>query len=458
MEAPQERPLPLRICPEIPWWRSTAPPQSSRSKSEKRRLAMALDLKWTRRTFMGSLGAIAGTMLSSKKLFGKAVGMPEKGAGKVSGFGESGNVYEELGVTTVINGQGTMTVLGGSLARPEVEAVMALAGRHFCSIPDLEVAAGNRIAEMLKLPEGYTALVTSGAAAAMQSGLAGILTGDNEQFIKQIPDLTGMKSEVIIQKSHRNPFDHQLRTTGVKLVVIETRDELRQAVNEKTAMMHFTNFANAAGQIKVDEWVKLAKEYKIPCMNDAAADTPPVSHLWDYTNMGYDLVTFSGGKAMRGPQCAGLLIGRTDLVAYALLNNSPHEDTLGRSQKVGKEEVVGMVKALEIYLAEDHAALNAEWQRRLDYISAAVTKIPGVATEFSLPDVANHVPHLHISWDPKRVSATPREVSAALRQSKPSIVIGASERGGGLSMNSFMLKPDEEKIIAEKLTQILKAH
>src|SRR5438270_13837807 len=246
---------------------------------------MALNLKWTRRTFMGSLGAMAGTMLSSKKLFAKAVGMPEKGGGKVSGFGESGNVYEELGVTTVINGQGTMTVLGGSLARPEVEAVMALAGSHFCSIPDLEVAAGNRIAEMLKLPDGYTALVTSGAAAAMQSGLAGILTGDNPEFIERLPDLTGMKSEVIIQKSHRNPFDHQLRATGVKLIEVESRDQLRQAVNSRTAMMHFSNFANAAGQIKVDEWLRLGKQYNIPCMNDAAADTPPVSHLWDYANM-----------------------------------------------------------------------------------------------------------------------------------------------------------------------------
>src|SRR5216684_8767139 len=154
---------------------------------------MALNLKWTRRAFMGSLGAIAGTMLSSKKLFGKAVLARGSSAGKVSGFGESGNVYDELGVTTVINGQGTMTVLGGSLMRPEVEAVMAIGSLHFCSIPELEAAAGKRIADMLKLPDGYTALVTSGAAAAMQSGLAGILTGDNEQFIQQLPDLTGMK-------------------------------------------------------------------------------------------------------------------------------------------------------------------------------------------------------------------------------------------------------------------------
>ena len=167
--------------------------------------------------------------------------------GSVRGFGQTGNVYEELGVTTVINGQGTMTMLGGSLMRPEVESVMALAGRHFANIPELEVAAGKRIAEMLKLPPDYSALVTSGAAAAMLSGLAGILTRDNPQFIRQIPDLTGMKSEVIIQKSHRNPFDHQLRATGIRLVEIVDRDDLRKAVNEKTAMMHFSEFRECRG-------------------------------------------------------------------------------------------------------------------------------------------------------------------------------------------------------------------
>src|SRR5213075_2435043 len=181
---------------------------------------------------------------------------------------------------------------------------------------------------------------------------------------------------------HRNPFDHQLRSTGVKLVEIETRDQLRRAVSDRTAMMHFSNFANAVGQIKVYEWVKLGKEYKLPCMNDAAADTPPVSHLWDYANMGYDLITFSGGKAMRGPQCAGMLIGREDLVHYALLNNSPNEDTLGRSQKVGKEEIVGMLKALELYLNEDHDVLAKEWQDRLEFISRQITRVPGVTTSF----------------------------------------------------------------------------
>ena len=413
---------------------------------------MRLGSNWNRRTFLGSLTVAAGSMMTPRQLFAG------KGNGKISGFGQSGNPYDELGVKTVINCEGTMTVLGGSILRPELEAVMAQAGRHFVHIADLEVAAGKRIAEMLKLPEGYTALVTSGAAAAMQSGLAGILTGDNEQFIKQIPDLTGMKSEVIIQKSHRNPFDHQLRTTGIKLIVIETRDELRQAVNQKTAMMHFTNFANAAGQIKVEEWAKLAKELNVPSFIDAAADTPPVSHLWDYTVMGYDLAAFSGGKAIRGPQCAGLLIGRKDLVAYALLNNSPHEDTLGRSQKVGKEEIIGMVKALESYLKEDHEALNKEWQRRLEFVSARITKVPGVTTSYNVPDIANHVPHMEIKWDAQRISLTPREAGKALRAGKPSIVLSTGEEGEALSMNSFMLQPGEEKIIAENLVKLFKSH
>jgi len=182
-----------------------------------------------------------------------------------------------------------------------------------------------------------------------------------------------------------------------------------------------------------------------------------VSHLWDYTNMGYDLVTFSGGKAIRGPQCAGLLIGRKELVANALLNNSPHEDTLGRSQKVGKEEIIGMVKALELYLKEDHEALAREWQSRLELVSREITKIPGVATSFFTPDIANHVPHMHISWDSK-ISATPQEVSKLLRTAKPAIVMGGGEGRPGLSLNSFMLKPGEDRIVAEQLARVLREH
>ena len=425
---------------------------------------MRLNSKWNRRGFLGTVGAVMGSILpgsvisglGTRKLF--AASRAARTSAPLSGLGKTGNPYEELGVTTVINCEGTMTMLGGSLPHPELEAVMTMAGRHFVSIPELEVAAGNRIAQMLKLPDGYTALVTSGAAAAIQSGLAGILTGGNEALIRQLPDLTGMKSEVIIQKSHRNPFDHQLRSTGIKLVVIESVDELRAAVNERTAMMHFSNFANSEGQIKVDEWVKLAKEFNIPCMNDAAADTPPVSHLWDYANMGFDLITFSGGKVIRGPQCAGMLIGRKEMVANALLNNSPHEDTLGRSQKVGKEEIVGMVKALELFLAEDHDALAREWQDRLEGISRELTKVQGVTTSFFVPDIANHVPHMNITWDAARISLTPEQVSKLLRSGKPSIVMGGGEGRPGLTMNSFMLQPGEDKIVSEQLSRILREH
>jgi uncharacterized pyridoxal phosphate-dependent enzyme len=418
---------------------------------------MRLSSGWNRRGFLATAGAIAGVLLSPRKLFSSNGKLAAKGA-SVTGFGSTGNPYEELGVTTVINCEGTMTMLGGSLPHPELEAVMAMAGRHFVSIPQLEVAAGKRIAEMLKLPENYSALVTSGAAAAIQSGLAGVLTNGNEALIRQLPDLTGMKSEVIIQKSHRNPFDHQLRSTGVKLVEVETLEDLRAAVNDRTAMMHFSNFANAAGQIKVDEWVRLAKQYNVPCMNDAAADTPPVSHLWDYANMGYDMVTFSGGKALRGPQCAGLLIGRQELVANALLNNSPHEDTIGRSQKVGKEEILGMVKALELFLAEDHEALAREWQSRLEMISREITRVPGVSTTFFVPDIANHVPHMSILWDQARISLTPDEASKLLRSGKPSIVISEGEGQPGLSMNSFMLQPGEDKIVATQLSSLFREH
>ena len=416
-----------------------------------------MHLETNRRKFVGALAFIGGALASplkalSSKLPGRSASTP------LAGFGHTGNPYEELGVTTVINCEGTMTMLGGSLPHPEVEAVMAMAGRHFVRIVELEVAAGNRIAQMLKLPEGYTALVTSGAAAAMESGLAGILTGGNETFIRQLPDLTGMKSEVIIQKAHRNPFDHQLRSTGIKLVEIETVEDLRAAVSDRTAMMHFTNFANSLGKIKVDEWVRLGKQFNIPCMNDAAADTPPVSHLWDYAAMGYDLITFSGGKAIRGPQCAGLLIGRKEMVANALLNNSPHEDTIGRSQKVGKEEILGMVKAVEVFLSEDHDALAKEWQGRLEKMSQELTKVPGVSTSFFTPEIANHVPHMRITWDVSRISLTPQEVAKLMRASKPSIVIGGDEEQLGLSMNSFMLQPGEDEIVASTLSRILRGH
>jgi uncharacterized pyridoxal phosphate-dependent enzyme len=412
-----------------------------------------------RRGFLGSLGFLAGSVFGSQRLLGATGATSTKqGAwmGKITGLGETGNVYEEFGLTTVINGQGTETVLGGSLIRPEVKAVMDLASQHFVVIMDLEAAAGKRISEMLKLPQGYGAIVTSGAASAIQNGYSGILTGSNEAYIRQIPDLTGMKSEVIIQRAHRSGWDHQIRTTGAKLVEVETVEDVHKAINERTAAMHFLNLSDPDGQIKRGDWVKLAHAANVPAFLDAAADVPPKSRLSDYANMGFDLIAVSGGKAIRGPQCTGLLIGRQEMVHNALLNMSPNEDTMGRPTKVGKEEIVGVVKALELYLAEDQAVLDKDQWQQLDTIAAKVSKIPGVTVTRDVPEIANHFPALQIHLDPARFSAKPHDITEQLARMKPSIVL--TEGQSTIEMTAIDLQPGEDKIIGGALASVLIAH
>src|SRR5580658_10485181 len=406
-----------------------------------------------RRGFLGGLGFLAASLFGGQRLWGV------RGAtstGKITGLGETGNVYEELGLTTVINGQGTETVLGGSLIRPEVKAVMELAAQHFVVIMDLEAAAGRRIAEMLKLPQGYGAIVTSGAASAIQNGYSGILTGSNATYIKQIPDLTGMKSEVIIQRAHRSGWDHQIRTTGAKLVEVETVEDVHKAMSERTAAMHFLNLSDPDGQIKRADWVKLAHAANVPAFLDAAADVPPKSRLTDYANMGFDLIAFSGGKAIRGPQCTGLLIGRQEMVHNALLNMSPNEDTIGRPTKVGKEEIVGVLKALELYLAEDQEALDKDQWRQLDTVATKVSKIAGVTVTRDVPEIANHFPALQIHLDPARFSASPHEITEQLARMKPSIVL--TEGSSTIEMTAIDLQPGEDKMIADALASALMAH
>ena len=412
-----------------------------------------------RRGFLGGLGFLAASLFGGQRLWGArgaTSNKQEAWTGKITGLGETGNVYEELGLTTVINGQGTETVLGGSLIRPEVKAVMELAAQHFVVIMDLEAAAGRRIAEMLKLPQGYGAIITSGAASAIQNGYSGILTGSNATNIKQIPDLTGMKSEVIIQRAHRSGWDHQIRTTGAKLVEVETVEDVHKAMSERTAAMHFLNLSDPDGQIKRADWVKLAHAANVPAFLDAAADIPPKSRLSDYANMGFDLIACSGGKAIRGPQCTGLLIGRQEMVHNALLNMSPNEDTIGRPTKVGKEEIVGVLKALELYLAEDQEALDKDQWRQLDTVATKVSKIAGVTVTREVPEIANHFPALQIHLDPARFSASPHEITEQLARMKPSIVL--TEGTSTIEMTAIDLQPGEDKIIADALASALMAH
>src|SRR5262245_33767448 len=273
----------------------------------------------------------------------------------------SRDYFKELGVLPFINAAGTYTTLTASLMLPEVMEAINYASKTFVPLNELHDAVGKHIAELIGCE---AAMVTSGAAAALTVGTAGVLTGKNQDFIRRIPDLTGMKSEVIIQKSHRYGYDHAVRNCGIKMIEVETTEELERAVNEKTAMMLFFNDADPRGKIKIDEFVALGKKHKIPTFNDAAADVPPTENLSKYSKMGFDLVTFSGGKGIRGPQSCGLLLGRKDLIEAARLNCSPNSDSIGRGMKVNKEELLGMMVAVEMYLKRDVAAEWKEWERR----------------------------------------------------------------------------------------------
>jgi uncharacterized pyridoxal phosphate-dependent enzyme len=364
------------------------------------------------------------------------------------------SLYERLGVHTRINAKGTYTFLTGSLVPPEVTRAMEEAAQHYVWLPELHEAVGKKIAEMLGVE---AAMVTSGAAGAIMLGTAACVAGSDPEKIQRLPDITGMKSEVIIEKKHRNAFDHAIRNVGVKLVVVDTPEEMENAISEKTAMMYFLNAAQNQGKVGLQEFIDIGKRHGVPTFNDAAADVPPKEHLSAYNKMGFDLVAFSGGKGLRGPQCAGLLLGRKDLIEAALLNNNPHEDTIGRPCKVGKEEICGMFAALERYLRIDHAAEWRDWEARLDTIEETVSAVPGVHMGRFVPDVANHVPHLYFQWDERAFGLTQAECAQQLEDGEPSIICLAGEYLRGLSVTPFMMKPGEERIVGRRLKEILTA-
>jgi L-seryl-tRNA(Ser) seleniumtransferase len=326
------------------------------------------------------------------------------------------------------------------------------ASQHFVYLVELQQKVGAKIAQMLGVE---AAMVTSGAAGAILLGTAACLTGNDPKRITQLPDVTGMRSEVIIQKAHRNAFDHAIRNAGVDLVEVETQGELESAISEKTAMLYFLNAAQNKGEIGLEKWVEIGKRRGIPTFNDAAADVPPVSHLSDYNKMGFDLVAFSGGKGLRGPQCAGLMLGKKDLIEAAILNNNPYEDTIGRPCKVGKEEMVGMFVAVESYLRIDHEAEWREWERRLLAMEKILTSVPGVQTGRFVPEVANHVPHLYLKWDESVLGITKAECARQLREGEPSIEVLEDDYPQGMSVTPFMMKPGEELIVAHRIKTLL---
>ncbi len=360
------------------------------------------------------------------------------------------SLYARLGVKPVINGVGVVTVLGGSIMPPEVVRAMEEASRYFIPLPELEKKVGERIAELLQAP---AAMVTCGAASAIAVGTAACLSQGDPAKLRQLPDRQGIRFEVIQQKSHRSGYEHQMELCGAKIVTVETRKELEGAINEKTGMMFFLNKGEPDGEIKSGEFVKIGKDRGVPTMNDAASDATPKENLWKYTRQGFDLVIFSGGKALRGPQSSGLLLGRKDLIEASFPAMSPFGG-IGRGMKVGKEELCGLLAAVERYLKVDHEAEFRELEARVASIRTALKGIAGIQTDRHVPVIANEVPHVTVQWDESAKGLSSQQVSEKLMAGDPPIHVQRPGQGQ-LLISVWMMRSDEHKLVGRRLREIL---
>jgi len=379
------------------------------------------------------------------------------------------NVYTRLGVKTVINCRGTWTYLSGSLEFPEVRQAQLEAADYFVNMLELQRAVGRRLSELTGAESG---IITSGSAGAMAAATAACIAGSDDKYIWQLPDTTGLKHEVIMVGG-RSAFDSAIRLTGAKLVLTYSPEELINAMNENTAMIYTTDLGE-----KLQRVVAIAKEHKIPMLLDDAAGIPPADNARLYARMGIDMYCFSGGKGLCGPQCSGLLLGRKDLIESALLNSSPREGAVCRPMKVGKEEVIGCLTALETWLKLDEKKLYDEWNGRVDRIRKLVETVPGVKTDTFVPDDGNRYPTLKISWDQQDWRYSISDCVAELRAGDPVIeVLGADNpslvkavREGNPKPNrkerkapdhielvSMTIKPGEEIIVGQRLRAILGA-
>ena len=361
--------------------------------------------------------------------------------------------FKELGIRTFINAAGTYTSMTGSLMPKEVIDAISYGSSEYVNLDELQDKVGERIAQLLNCEY---ATVSSGCFGAMSIAMAGVMSGKDPKKIKQLPDVTGLKHEVILQESHSIGYSQALTNVGAKLVKVKTSEELEKAINEKTAMLWFLNANTDNGEIKWEEFVSLGKKHNIPTFIDCAADVPPVENLFKFTRMGFDMVAFSGGKGLRGPQSAGLLLGRRNYIEAARLHTPPRGETIGRGMKVNKEEVLGMLAALELYLARDHKAEWEMWEKQINLISDSVKSIDGVQTIIHVPPHANHVPSLKIRWDENKVKISPNEVKEKLRNSTPSIETVGNKNEIGIT--TWMMVPGQEKIVAKKIQKILKTY
>ncbi len=400
------------------------------------------------------VGMVAPTDLTGSDAGSDAVDPTHRRTQGTTSRAQEPTLYEALGVKPIINAAGTITNWGGSLMPPEVTAAWQEASRHFIDLRELQDRVGEKIAERLGVE---AALVTSGAAGAIMVGTAAAVTFRDHDLIPRLPLPPEMGLEVIRQTAHQDCYDNQVTASGVKLVDVETRGDLERAINERTVMMLAYNFLERESKISREDWIEAARRHNIPTLLDAAADTPPRERLWEYVHMGYDLVVFSGGKGIRGPQDTGLLLGRRDLIETAKLNTAPRCSNIGRGMKVSKEDMVAMWAAVERYLSLDMQAEDRELRRRVAVIADALDGIPTLETTTIVPPIANEVPHLLLQWDDERVGITPEGVKTALAEGDPAIVTSRAHGTGeeGFLISVFMLEPGEEAVVGARVREIL---
>ena len=368
------------------------------------------------------------------------------------------DLFKELGLKTFINASCVCTSLTASLMPPEVTQAITKGAEEFVLLNDVLDKVGEKIAELC---HAEAATVTAGCWSALVQGLAGVMTGMDRKKVMQLPNVEGMKSEVILQKSHANGYHQALTNTGAKLVIVETLAEAEAAINEKTAMLWFLNRELSAGKLNYEQWLSLGKKHKVPTMIDIASDAHPVENLWKFNDMGFDLVAISGGKAMRGPQSAGILMGKKDIIAAARLSAPPNSG-ICRGHKVNKEEILAMYVALERHIKMDHVKEWKSWEDAMAVIVNTVNAIKGVSQEVFVPEIANNTPTLHLSWDSNLIKLSGKQLRDNLWNGNPGIeVMVRGTMGGkrdGIELSVWQLKPGQEKIVARRLKEeLLKA-
>jgi len=361
--------------------------------------------------------------------------------------------FKELGVKSFINAAAPYSSLSGAQMWPEVIEAMDYGMRNKAKMKELHDAVGKRIASLCG---SEAAMVSAGATSAMTLGTAACMTGSNQDLIRLLPDTTGMKNEVIIQKGHRYSYEHAIRNCGAKMVEVETVEDLKKAINRNTVMMLFYYAREDRAKIRAKEFVSLGNKYNIPTFCDGATTIPPVDPIYKMVKLGFDLICFSGGKGLRGPYSAGLLLGRKDQIEAARLNGAPNDDTIGRGMKVSKEEILGMMVALETSIESDFKMDVKKGRKWVEYIGQRVGSLPGVETELFTPKSEGHQPHLRVVWDESKIKISPAEAKKQLREGDPSIEICAlSLTGGRFELSAWMMEEGEAEIVAERIQEIL---